>query len=156
MCLARLDSLLTQSQKLERQTEDLAQERPRSTGVPGSKRSESLSFEQAQRAEAITQSQEGIVRRAESLKQSLDALRRSAEAAGMRDSAWQRQLSEIRDQLERAISPELRDKLAALQAALRELDPERAKNALEQLTATQHEDCGKLSSEAVSCSAGRP
>jgi hypothetical protein len=135
----QLDSLLTQSQKLERETEDLAQERPRSTGVPGSKRSESLSFEQAQRAEAITQSQEDIVRRAESLKQSLDALRRSAEAAGMRDSAWQRQLSEIRDQLERAISPELRDKLAALQAALRELDPERAKNALEQLTNTQRE-----------------
>jgi hypothetical protein len=135
----QLDSLLTQSQKLERQTEDLAQERPRSTGVPGSKRNESLSFEQAQRAEAITQSQEDVVRRAESLKQSLDALRRSAEAAGMRDSAWQRQLSEIRDQLERAISPELRDKLAALQAALRELDPERAKNALEQLTNTQRE-----------------
>ena len=46
------------------------------------------------------------------LKQSLQALRRSAEAAGLNDSTWQRQLREIRDQLERALSPELREKLA--------------------------------------------
>ncbi len=134
---SQLDSILTASQRLERQTGDLAQEQPRTKGGQGEKSGESLTFEQAQRAEGIAKSQEEVVRQAESLKQSLEALRRSAEAAGLRDSAWQRQLAEIRDQLERAISPELREKLAALQEALRELDPERAKAALEQLADTQ-------------------
>jgi hypothetical protein len=134
---SQLDSILTASQRLERQTGDLAQERPRTQTGQGEKRTESLTFEQAQRAEGIAKSQEEVVRQAESLKQSLEALKRSAEAAGLRDSAWQRQLAEIRDQLERAISPELREKLAALQEALRQLDPERAKAALEQLADTQ-------------------
>ncbi|HET6836417.1 MAG TPA: hypothetical protein VFH24_00170, partial [Gemmatimonadales bacterium] len=126
------------SRRIERQTDDLARERPRATGARGERpTSEALTFEEAQRAEAVARSQEDVVRQAEALKQSLEALRRSAEAAGLNDSTWQRQLAEIRDQLERALSPELREKLAALQQALRELDPERAKDALEQLAEAQ-------------------
>jgi hypothetical protein len=136
---SQLDSVLSASQRLERQTSDLAQERPRTKPGSGDKSGESMTFEEAQRTEAVAKSQEDLVRQAESLKQSLEALRRSAEAAGLRDTAWQRQLSEIRDQLERAISPELRDKLAALQDALRELDATRAKAALEQLAETQRQ-----------------
>jgi hypothetical protein len=71
------------------------------------------------------------------LSQSLEALRQSAEAAGIQDSAWQRQLTEIRDQLERALSPELREKLAALQEALKNLDAEQTKDALAQLAEAQ-------------------
>jgi hypothetical protein len=103
----------------------------------GERNREALAYEEAQRAEGVARSQEDLVRQAETLKQSLEALRRSAEAAGLTDSAWQRQLSDIREQLERAISPELREKLAALQQALRELDAERAKDALEQLSEVQ-------------------
>jgi hypothetical protein len=133
----QLDSIMTQSRRVERQTDDLARERPRPTGAQGEPNAESLTYEEAQRGEAVAKSQEELVRQAEALKQSLDALRRSAEAAGLHDSTWQRQLAEIRDQLERAISPELREKLAALQQALRELDAERAKDALEQLAEAQ-------------------
>jgi uncharacterized protein DUF4175 len=133
----QLDSIMTQSRRVERQTDDLARERPRPTGGQGERNAESLTYEEAQRGEAVAKSQEDLVRQAEALKQSLDALRRSAEAAGLHDSTWQRQLAEIRDQLERAISPELREKLAALQQALRELDAERAKDALEQLAEAQ-------------------
>jgi hypothetical protein len=135
----QLDSILSQSEKLERQTDDLAQERPRTNTGDNEKSGQSMSFEQAQRAQAVAKSQDELVRQAESLKQSLEALRRSAEAAGLTDSAWQRQLAEIREQLERAISPELREKLAALQSALRELDAERAKAALEELTEAQRQ-----------------
>ncbi|HYF39658.1 MAG TPA: DUF4175 family protein, partial [Gemmatimonadales bacterium] len=135
----QLDSVLSESRRIERQTQDLARERPRSSGNRPDRASEALSYEEAQRAEAVAKSQEDVVRQAETLKQSLEALRRSAEAAGMNDTAWQRQLSEIRDQLERALSPELREKLAALQQALRELDPERAKDALEQLAQVQQQ-----------------
>jgi hypothetical protein len=133
----QLDSIANASRRVERQTDDLARERARPTGGAGAKEMESLSYEEAQRAEGVAKSQEELIRQAESLEKSLDALRRSAEAAGMNDSAWQRQLSEIRDQLERALSPELREKLASLQQALKDLDAERAKDALEQLAEAQ-------------------
>jgi hypothetical protein len=135
----QLDSVLSASRRIERQTDDLARERPRTAGGRGERNSEALTYEEAQRAEGVAKSQEDVVRQAEALKQSLEALRRSAEAAGLNDSSWQRQLTELRDQLERALSPELREKLAALQQALRELDPERAKDALEQLAEAQRQ-----------------
>ena len=133
----QLDSVLSASRRIERQTDDLARERPRPNGGRRERASEALTYEEAQRAQAVAKSQEDVVRQAEALQQSLEALRRSAEAAGLNDSAWQRQLSEIREQLERALSPELREKLAALQQALRQLDAERAKDALEQLAEVQ-------------------
>ncbi len=135
---AQLDSITQASRRVERQTDDLARERSRPAGGPGGK-DESLSYEEAQRAEGVAKSQEELIRQAESLEKSLESLRRSAEAAGMNDSVWQRQLSEIRDQLERALSPELREKLASLQQALRDLDAERTKAALEQLAEAQKE-----------------
>jgi hypothetical protein len=135
----QLDSITNASRRVERQTDDLARERSRSTGGPGEKDAESLSYEEAQRAEGVAKSQEELLRQTEALKRSLEALRQSAEAAGVHDSAWQRQLAEIRDQLERAISPELREKLAALQQALRDLDAERTKEALERLAEVQKE-----------------
>jgi hypothetical protein len=134
----QLDSIAARSRRLERQTEDLARERPRA-GSTGERGQESLSFERAKRAEAVAKGQQELVRQAEQLKESLEALRQSAEAAGVGDSAWQRQLQEIRAQLERALSPELRERLAALQRALRDLDAEQAKEALERLAEAQRE-----------------
>jgi hypothetical protein len=135
---SQLDSIAAESRRLERQTEDLAKERPRA-GSTGERSEESLSFEQAKRAEAVAQRQHELFREAEELKQSLEALRRSAEAAGIGDSAWQRQLEEIREQLARALSPELRERLAELQRALKDLDAEQAKEALERLAEAQRE-----------------
>ncbi len=133
----RLDSIARASRRVERQTDDLARERSRSAESSGGKEPESLSYEEAQRAEGVAKSQEELIRQAESLEKSLEALRQSAEAAGLADTAWQRQLSEIRDQLERALSPELREKLASLQQALKDLDAERTRAALEQLAEAQ-------------------
>jgi hypothetical protein len=135
----QLDSIMSATQKVERQTSDLAQERARPTGGAGGRDNEALPYQEAQRAEAVAKSTEDLFRQTEALKQSLDALRRSAEAAGVGDSAWQRQLAEIRDQLERAMSPELKEKLAALQQALAALDAERTKEALERLAEAQKE-----------------
>ena len=135
---SQLDSIAAGSRRLERQTEDLARERPR-PGSSGERGEESLSFERSKRAEAVAKGQQELFRQAEELKQSLEALRQSAEAAGVGDSAWQRQLQEIREQLERALSPELRERLAALQRALQDLDAEQAKEALERLAEAQRE-----------------
>lgn len=133
----QLDSIAQASRRVERQTDDLARERTRSDEAAARNEGESLSYEEAQRAGGVAKSQEQLIRQAESLEKSLEALRRSAAAAGMNDSSWQRQLSEIRDQLDRALSPELREKLAALQDALKDLDAERTKAALEQLAEAQ-------------------
>jgi hypothetical protein len=134
-----LDSLTAESKQLERQTEDLAQERPRSQETDGARGNESLSFEEAKRAEGVSQSQQGLMRQAEALKQSLEALQKSAEAAGLTDTAWQRQLEEIRGQIDRALSPELRERLQELQQALKDLDADRTKEALERLADAQKE-----------------
>jgi hypothetical protein len=134
----RIDSVTEASRRLERQTEDLAQERPRDPRG-GDRAGASLSFEQSKRAEAVAQNQQELLRRAAELKESLEALRKSADAAGVTDSAWQRQLQEIREQLDRALTPELRERLAALQQALKDLDPEQAKDALERLAEAQRE-----------------
>ncbi|HET9038966.1 MAG TPA: hypothetical protein VFN40_02285 [Gemmatimonadales bacterium] len=136
---SRLDSLSAASKQLERQTDDLASERPRPAEGQGEKSGESLSFEEAKKAESVARSQQELMRQAEALKQSLESLQKSAEAAGLGDTAWQRELSEIRDQLERALSPELRDRLQELQQALKDLDAERTKEALERLAEAQRE-----------------
>lgn len=134
----RLDSIAARSRRVERQTEDLAREQPRATGgnEPGS---QSLSFEEAKRAEGVAKSQHELLREAEEVKRALDELRRSAEAAGVADTAWQRQLEEIRDQLDRALSPELRERLAELQQALKNLDAEQTKAAMERLAEAQQQ-----------------
>ncbi|MEO8294771.1 MAG: DUF4175 family protein [Gemmatimonadota bacterium] len=137
---SRLDSLAAESRKLERSTEDLSRERERpSAGQRRGQTEETMSYESAKRAEAVAESQQEMMDRAEALKQSLEELQQSAEAAGLNDPAWQERLKEIQDQLDRALTPELRQKLAELQQALTALDPERAKDALQQLAEAQKE-----------------
>jgi len=135
----RLDSLAARSRRLERETDDLAREQPRSAGSETGSKAEPLSYEEAKRAEAVAARQEDMVAQAEALKQSLETLEKAAEAAGLRDSAWQRQLAEIRRQLERALTPELREQLERLQQALKDLNAEATKNALEQLAERQRQ-----------------
>lgn len=136
---SQLDSVTASSKRLERETDDLGRERPRSSGERGRKAGESLTFEESKRAEAVAESQQQLLRQMEELKRSLEALRQSAEAAGVSDTAWQRELAEIRQQIDRALTPELRDRLSALQRALKDLDAERAKDALERLAEAQKE-----------------
>ncbi|HUR94125.1 MAG TPA: hypothetical protein VMY76_06050 [Gemmatimonadales bacterium] len=136
---SRLDSVAAAGKQLERETDDLAQERPRAADGRGEKSGESLSYEEAKKAEGIARSQQELMQKAEALKQSLEALRKSAEAAGLGDTAWQRELADIREQLDRALSPELRERLEELRRALKDLDAERTKEALERLAEAQQE-----------------
>ena len=134
----RLDSLAEQSRRVERETEDLARtQRPQSAQQAGPE--QSLSYEDAQRAQATAAEQQAMLQEAEELKAAIDALQEAAEAAGAGDSAWQQRLQEIQQQLDRALSPELREKLAELQEALRNLDAAQAREALQELAAAQEE-----------------
>lgn len=133
----KLDSIAQSSRALERQTEDLAAERPRAGESANGSSDDPLSFENAKRAETVAESQEELLRQAEQVHDALEALRQSAEAAGLNDPAWQQRLQEIQDQLDRALTPELRERLAELQQALKELDPERTREALDRLAEAQ-------------------
>ena len=133
----QLDSIAAATQKLGRQTEDLSQERPRADGERPGSTDESLSFEAAKRAEAVAASQEEMQQKVEEVKSAIEALEKSAQAAGLADPEWQQRLEEIRQELDRALTPEMRDKLAELQKALKDLDPERTQDALKDLAKAQ-------------------
>ena len=135
----RLDSIAERSSQLTRQSEDLAAEQPRPNSSAQTPGENSLQYDQAKKAEAVGQAQEQLVRDAESLKQSIEQLQESARQAGLDDPEWQKHLDEIRRELDRALTPELKEKLAELQAALKDLDAERAREALKDLAAAQRQ-----------------
>ncbi len=134
----RLDSLAAESKKLERQTEDLARSQPRDASKPGDN-SENLSFEQAKKAEAVAESQQELLKQAEQARQALQELQKNAETAGVADSALMARLAEVQQQLDKALTPEIRAKLEELRQALKELDAERTQEALKDLAEKQKE-----------------
>jgi len=131
----RLDSLVASGRQLERQTEDLARERQRAGDA--SRADPSLAFEDARRSEAVARSQDELISQAEELRQTLEALKQSAERGEAPDSALARRLAEISEQIDKALSPELRQRLAELQRALKDLDPQATQEALKQLAEVQ-------------------
>lgn len=134
----QLDSLAQASRELERRTEDLAQTQAR--GEAGARPGErSLSFEESQRAEEVARDQESLLEEAERLREELRQLEEAAAQAGISDSAFQRRLAEVRAELDRAMSPELRERLEALQEALRNLDAPRTREALRELAEQQQQ-----------------
>jgi hypothetical protein len=69
----------------------------------------------------------------------VEELSRAVEAAGLQDSAFLARLDEVRQLLERALTPELAQRLRELQEALQRLDPEATREALERLAAAQRQ-----------------
>jgi hypothetical protein len=71
------------------------------------------------------------------LAQSVEELRQAAERQGLADSSLASRLEEVRKLLDKAMSPDLRDKLASLQQSLKDLDADRTKNSLQDLAKAQ-------------------
>jgi hypothetical protein len=132
-----LDSLVTQARQAQRQTEDLARERPRSPNQGGSGETDPLALETARKAEAAAQAQEQVMQDAAKMQQQVEALRQAAEREGLADSALAAQLGEIRDLLDQAMSPEMREQLAELRQALNQLDATKTREALQSLSTQQ-------------------
>ena len=135
----QLDSAAARSRRLERSTEDLASERNRADAASRGDQDKALDFEAAQRAQQVAKDQQEMIAHAEALQRQLEELQRAAEAAGASDPEWQRQLDDIRRQLDHALTPELRQKLDELQRALRDLDADRTRTALQDLKAQQQQ-----------------
>jgi hypothetical protein len=135
----RLDSLVAAGTRLQRETEALASQRQRTGETESDRPPPSLAFEDVQQAEAIAEKQEEILEQARELEATLEALRDAVENGGLRDSALAKRLDEIREQLGDALSPELQARLAELQQALSDLDPEAMREALSRLAEAQSE-----------------
>ncbi|HET7024999.1 MAG TPA: hypothetical protein VFI39_07345 [Gemmatimonadales bacterium] len=131
------DSVAAAGQSLSRQTEDLAHERARVDAADARTGGASLSFDAAARASAVAAAQAQLQRQAEGLRDAVSGLERKAAAAGIADPAWQRALEQIRQELDRALTPELRQRLADLQQAIHDLDADRTRGALQDLSAQQ-------------------
>jgi hypothetical protein len=132
-----LDSLSAAARQAQRQAEDLARERQRGarSGDPSS--SDPLSSEAARRAEQAAEAQREVAERIEELQEQVAELERAAERQGAADTALANQLSEIRELLEKAMTPELRAAMERLQESLRDLDADRTREALRDLAQEQ-------------------
>ena len=143
--MAATDSVAAAQRSLGERTTDLAQERSRETaGSPTGGRqpatpSGTLPFQASERAQELARQQEAVAERVRDLAQAVDELARSAQAAGIDDTAFQSRLAEVQQMLERALTPELEQRLRDLQAALARLDPEAMREALRRLAEAQQQ-----------------
>jgi len=142
------DSVSAAQRELSDRTRDLAQERSRDPdgrtagrpdGRAGSQQNGTMSFQSTQRAEEIARDQAAMSQRVQELAQAVEEIARAAKAAGVDDSAFQNRLREVRELLQRALTPELEQRLRELQEALARLDPEATRQALQRLAEAQQE-----------------
>jgi hypothetical protein len=129
-----LDSANAASAAAGRRLEDLALERTRAASAPNG---EALGYEAAERTAAAAREQRGLQDQVAKLRDAVGALERQAAAAGLDDPQWRAQLDQIRQELDRALTPEMRQQLDALEQATRDLDATRAAQALRDLSASQ-------------------
>jgi hypothetical protein len=135
---AATDSVVRAQQELGRATQDLARERERTSATSRSgEAQEQLAYRTAERAGEIGADQRAVVQRAEELRRRIAELSRTAEQAGLTDPAWLEQVAELRRLLEQAITPELEATLRRLEEAMRQLDPDGVRDALQRLAAQQ-------------------
>jgi len=137
------DALATAARELGQRTGDLAQQRSRDPGSPrrsgASEREGALPFSATERAQTVAREQEALEARVRELARTVEEITRAAQAAGIGDTAFQARLREVQELLQRAVTPELEQRLRELQAALAKLDPEATRQALARLAEAQQQ-----------------
>jgi hypothetical protein len=138
---AAAESVAAAQGALADRARDLAAERVRGEGAgrtPGGEEG-ALGFRASERAAEIARQQAELEQQAGRLAESVADLARAVEAAGLDDSSFLAKLDEVRELLERALTPELERRLRELQEALQRLDPDATREALERLAAAQRQ-----------------
>jgi len=136
------DSLAAQAGDLSQRTSDLARQRTRDATAAGRPpetggQPPALPFPTTEQAARIAEQQAQLAERAKVLAERIEEVARAAQAAGLTDTAFQRQLADVQRLLRQALTPELEQRLRDLDAALGRLDPEATRQALERLAAEQ-------------------
>ncbi|MFQ5705087.1 MAG: hypothetical protein ACE5HT_13835 [Gemmatimonadales bacterium] len=131
------DSLLSEQERIAQSLQDLSAERERATEADGSKAGENtaddLQFNSVERAQELSEEQRQTLERAENLTEELRRLSDEAWAAGLTDPEFHKQLEEIRDLLDKAVTDEMRERLEALRKAMEDLDADGVREALRRL-----------------------
>lgn len=135
----QLDSAAAGSQRLERTTQDLANQQTRAETAGRADGDSALDYQAAQRAQEVARTQQAMIDQAEGVRDQLEQLQRASAEAGASDPDFQRQLEEVRRELDRALTPELRQQLQQLDRALRDLDADRTRDALKDLARSQQQ-----------------
>ncbi|MBI2401565.1 MAG: hypothetical protein HYV20_02275 [Gemmatimonadetes bacterium] len=153
---AAADSLAREQRGLAQATEELSAERERASegaqapfrGGMGQARPGAqgdLPFRSAQRAGELADQQARVMERAAQMQEELKLLAEAASNAGLTDPQWQAELKELERLLDRAVTPELEQRLNALREALQKLDPEALREALKRLAEAGKEFRDQLS-----------
>ena len=145
--VAAAESLTAAQQELSDQARDLAQSRSRDQAMPSGARSPAgtsqqpgvLPYAARERAEEVARQQADLAQRVTELRDAVDEIARAARAAGVGDTVFAARLAEVRDLLQRAITPELEARIRELQQALARLDPEATREALRRLGEAQEQ-----------------
>ncbi len=129
------DSLVQAQRELARDIEDLSAERERETdgSRAGSRTPEEMPFNSVERARELSERQQDAIERAQELQRELRDLADDAWSAGLTDPEFQRQMMELQDLLDRAVSEELEERLRQLREAIEQLDADAVREALKQL-----------------------
>ena len=141
---AAAESIATAQGGLAEQTSDLAHEQPRDPATGANDRrtagaqAGALPFEASERGAAIAQQQTELEQRARELAQRVDQVARSG-AGALSDTAFQARLAEVQQLLQRALTPELEQRLRELKDALAKLDPDATRRALDRLAEAQRQ-----------------
>src|SRR5262249_23410508 len=93
----------------------------------------------SERAAELARRQGELGQRVRDLSHAVQELSQAAHAAGVDDSAFQARLADVQQLLQKAITPELEQRLRELQDALQRLDPEATRQALQHLAEAQEE-----------------
>ncbi len=140
---AGADSLTAAQRELARSIEDLAAERERGESdrsTPGNAPpADQLPFSSVERARELADRQQQALDRAGQLRDELRELQEAAWNAGLTDPEFQRQLRDLQELLDRAVTEEIAQRLEALREALERLDATGVREALEELAKAAQE-----------------
>lgn len=118
-------------QALQRSTE--IQPPPGSSAMP-ERGDRDVEFRETEETRRALEQAETLLESSREISESLRELQESIERAGLNEESVLERLAEIESLLERLVTPELRERLEELRAALLQLDPERIREAIRQLS----------------------
>jgi hypothetical protein len=139
--VAAAGAAVSAQRDLERRTADAARARTQSAADGQSSSSngsrDAMSFEQAERARALTEEQRAMLDRIDELKRSAADMEEQLRQAGALDSGLAARLAEARAMLDEALTPELADQMRKLEEALKNLSADEARSAMGDLREQQ-------------------
>ena len=118
------------AEALERSTEIQQAQDPARRGLPTQ---QGMEFRETEAARQALDEARQLLDDAEQIQESLRQLQESIEQAGLNDTSVLERLREIESLYDRILTPELEQMIEELREALAELDPERMREAIQQL-----------------------